>query len=459
MATPPRSLRICIIHFLFYVADEGDDDSNDSATDSSSAGTADPSTTETSSPDDSDSAPSTSMPSSSTTDILSPTTPAVPPVISNVPGLAANQTLNQQQLDQLKISCSGLQQWYTTLGGPQWLDSTEWANSDTTSCCSWAKVHCNPVGGIIRMYVLDIAIEMSVFRDMSYNNLTGGLPDSIAAGLAIQTLNFNFNKLSGQLPASLGSMPVLASIHLTNNAFNGTIPDSWANLPLLKTLDLSNNQLSGPFPASIANYRSLVLLSLSSNAFTGSLPNNIGIMPSLKSLRVSKNQLTGPIPDSLGNITALVTIHDIVLTFVTSDLTRNKLTGSIPPQLGNLVRLRNLYVALLHTMCRLSRNELNGAVPAELGMCGQLQILTLNYNALSGTFPSIVAPPALAFCHMQPNSFDACPPDDVSMNYSSMAFQCSVNCTSTKHIGSDGTSVSSNVPLLLTVFVAVLIIH
>jgi hypothetical protein len=91
------------------------------------------------------------MPSSLATDSPLPTAPAVPPAISNVPGLAANQTLNQQQLDQLKISCGGLQQWYTTLGGPQWLDASGWTNNDTTSCCSWAKVHCSPVGGVIRM--------------------------------------------------------------------------------------------------------------------------------------------------------------------------------------------------------------------------------------------------------------------------------------------------------------------
>lgn len=106
---------------------------------------------------------------------------------------------------------------------------------------------------------------------------------------------------------------------------------------------------------------------------------------------------------------------------------------------------------------RLSRNALNSAVPIEFGLCGHLRILSLNYNALPGTFSAVVAPPALAFCRMQPNLFDACPADDVLMNYTFMAFQCSVNCMSTKHKKSRGSHVSSHSSFLLAAFTALIV--
>ncbi|KAJ2956346.1 hypothetical protein NQZ79_g7784 [Umbelopsis isabellina] len=398
----------------------------DPATDDS--GVNPPSPTETSSsespidsPADSstDSPQPTSLPPDAGSTPVATVTTKSRPVITGVPGLANNQTLNQQQLDQLKTSCSALQQWYKDLGGPQWLVSTGWNNLDMTTCCSWTKVTCNKVGGIEKIH-------------LSGNQLVGSIPINFQYFPKLVNLDMSNNNLTGMIPDAITRATSIQTIHLANNTFNGTIPDTWANLPLLKTVDLKNNQLSGPLPASLANYRALESLSLSNNAFSGSLPANFGNLPLLKSLNIMSNQLSGQIPDSLGNITTLLSINlkgqgltgsipvslGNLINLIELDLSRNNLTSSIPPQIGNLIHLERL---------RLDRNALSGDLPNELGLCVQLQSLALNYNAFTGTFPSIVAPANLAFCRVVPNQFSAYPPDNVMNDYNSLAFQCALN--------------------------------
>lgn len=80
--------------------------------------------------------------------------------------------------------------------------------------------------------------------------------------------------------------------------------------------------------------------------------------------------LNGSIPTDLAKLSYL---HKL-------DLNSNNLTGGIPLDLGNSASLEIL---------SLSTNELSGAIPASLwNLCGQLQELHLDHNALSGSIPS-----------------------------------------------------------------------
>jgi Leucine-rich repeat (LRR) protein len=81
------------------------------------------------------------------------------------------------------------------------------------------------------------------------------------------------------------------------------------------------------------------------------------------------NGLEGPIPTELGVLLALQVL----------DLETNRLVGDIPSALSSLQRLKELY---------LSENNLKGHVPeAVVGGLGELSVLSLYDNALSGTIP------------------------------------------------------------------------
>ncbi|CAI0458546.1 unnamed protein product [Linum tenue] len=72
-------------------------------------------------------------------------------------------------------------------------------------------------------------------------------------------------------------------LDLSNNQLSGEIPNSLGNLRSLKVLNLSHNSLSGPIPASFGNIKELESLDLSHNNLSGDIP-------------LSDNNLSGRIP-------------------------------------------------------------------------------------------------------------------------------------------------------------------
>uniref|UniRef100_A0A1J3K8E5 Receptor-like protein 12 n=1 Tax=Noccaea caerulescens TaxID=107243 RepID=A0A1J3K8E5_NOCCA len=84
--------------------------------------------------------------------------------------------------------------------------------------------------------------------DMSNNQLTGKVPDSLGFLTNLKTLNLSNNRLSGHIPDSLGDLTELESLDLSNNGFKGRIPQSFSDLKSLTVLVLSNNRLSGRIP-------------------------------------------------------------------------------------------------------------------------------------------------------------------------------------------------------------------
>lgn len=209
---------------------------------------------------------------------------------------------------------------------------------------------------------------------LSGNHFIGELTDNITGSLcsSLVELDLSANNLSGSVPESLGKCFSLESLNISNNNFSGELPiNTLVQLSNLKHISLAFNNFAGSLPDSFSNLTNLEILDLSSNSLTGFVPPSICSNPSnrLKVLYLQGNLLTGPVPDTLSNCSLLVSL----------DLSFNFLNGTIPSSFGSLSKLKDLILWL---------NELQGEIPQELMYCQSLENLILDFNFLSGSIPA-----------------------------------------------------------------------
>ncbi|WCJ23285.1 hypothetical protein M5689_005318 [Euphorbia peplus] len=84
--------------------------------------------------------------------------------------------------------------------------------------------------------------------DLSNNQLSGKIPDTLGYLRNLKLLNFSHNKLSGRIPSTINGLENLESLDLSYNNLSGKIPEAIGKLSQLSTLKLSNNKLEGPIP-------------------------------------------------------------------------------------------------------------------------------------------------------------------------------------------------------------------
>ncbi|KAK3411719.1 hypothetical protein EUGRSUZ_I00469 [Eucalyptus grandis] len=101
-------------------------------------------------------------------------------------------------------------------------------------------------------------------------------------------IQMNYSKIHGYLTL----------IDLSSNNFSGAIPETIGSLKQLKLLNLSNNMLSGPLPPFLANLTNLEALDLSQNQLSGKISQDLTQLTYLEVFDVSYNCLIGPIPKS-----------------------------------------------------------------------------------------------------------------------------------------------------------------
>lgn len=92
-------------------------------------------------------------------------------------------------------------------------------------------------------------IMYMVNLDLSYNSLTGQLPNEIGKLAALKSLNLSWNNLSGIIPGSIGQLHALESLDLSHNELSGEIPTTLSVLTSLSHLNLSYNSLRGKIPS------------------------------------------------------------------------------------------------------------------------------------------------------------------------------------------------------------------
>ncbi len=303
-----------------------------------------------------------------------------------------------------RSECEGLAAFYSATGGASWHVRTDWLATNTP--CSWYGVSCaagrvnglslskNDLTGNATGAAVGLAgLPQLQTLDLSYNDLTGGIPSAVGGLSNLQTLNLNVNPLAGGIPTTLGNLSNLQHLRLNNCDLSGNIPTTLGNLSNLQELDMYNNRLSGSLPSTLGNLSNLQELLLSHNLLSGSIPPALGSLANLRRLDLYDNRLSGSIPSTLGNLSNLQDLNlgvnqltsSIPLTLGNlSNLLRlilndNRLSGSIPSTLGNLSNLQELL---------LSSNQLTGSIPLTLGNLSNLLRLILGINQLTGSIPS-----------------------------------------------------------------------
>ncbi len=226
---------------------------------------------------------------------------------SNAKSCIINGTEVSTQIDQFQ--CDALLNIYAITNGNSWNNNEQWATS--TDPCNWHGVIC----------ANDSVYEL----ELSANNLTGTLPDSIGSLHAMKILRLSSNQLTGTIPASIGSLSNLEVLYINDNELTGTIPPEIGALSNLEVLYLYGNQLNGPIPREIGDLGNLAVLDLSDNAIDGNIPDTVGDMDSLFQLFLNDNFLSGNIPANIGNLPSLEIL----------DLSSNILTGKIPDTFSN----------------------------------------------------------------------------------------------------------------------------
>ncbi|GJM87029.1 hypothetical protein PR202_ga02941 [Eleusine coracana subsp. coracana] len=215
------------------------------------------------------------------------------------------------------------------------------------------------------------------FRDLSNNQLTGGIPFNIGflqVATLYVTLNYltrslQGNKFSGPIPSVIGLMQALAVLDLSFNELSGTIPSILGNLTYTEKLYLQGNSLTGSIPPELGNMSTLHYLELNDNQLTGSIPPDLGKLTELFDLNLANNHLGGPIPENISSCINLISFNSY----------GNKLNGTIPRSFHKLESL---------TYLNLSSNHLSGAIPTEVARMRNLDTLDLSCNKMSGLIPS-----------------------------------------------------------------------
>ncbi|XVE58436.1 hypothetical protein DITRI_Ditri04bG0169500 [Diplodiscus trichospermus] len=241
---------------------------------------------------------------------------------------------------------------------PEWLHSQK----------NFAELDLSAAGisDSIPLWFWDLSPSLR-YLNLSYNQISGILPDLSLKFVGFPGLDLRANLLEGPLPLFPSN---LTSLNLSKNRFSGSI-SSLCRITggALQLLDLSENLLSGTVPNCFQQWPYLQVLNLANNNFSGRIPSSIGSLVSLAMFNLHNNSFSGELPSSLKNCT--------VLEFM--DLSDNRLSGEIPPWIGQSLTSM--------VFLSLQFNEFNGSIPYHLCDLGNIQILDLSRNKLSGSIP------------------------------------------------------------------------
>ncbi|XP_020591892.1 probable LRR receptor-like serine/threonine-protein kinase At4g36180 [Phalaenopsis equestris] len=213
----------------------------------------------------------------------------------------------------------------TWMSHPSSLNIIDMSDVNLTSAMNW--LHEIKVLPSLSILYLSFCNLQTLPTSLPYSNFSSTL----------NTFDLSYNNLSGRLPNWLGQFKCLKIIHLQSNNFNGPISFSSLNsLCVLNDLNLAiNNFIELLEDGSVLKCKeyNMMYMDISYNQLRGSIPEWIGKMRNLRKLDFGNNQLNGSIPQSLGQLINLVYL----------DLHSNHLQGSISDIIfANLSQLYHL---------------------------------------------------------------------------------------------------------------------
>lgn len=281
---------------------------------------------------------------------------------------------------------------------PPWKFPVEITESPVLNSFSCSR--CNLIGEIPDIFESTPSLQI---LKLSYNNLTGTLPPSLAkSGIQELVLNNQLLGLSGGIDV-IGKMEQLTLVWLHVNRFTGPIPDL-SMCHFLSDVVLRDNLLTGVIPNSMTSLSKLSTVSLQNNKFQGPMPSFLrGVQVNLG----NSNSFCFPVPGTCSRqVNILLEVakdlgYPMVLAdswkgndpcnddwnFVACDvngdvsvinLSNNNWIGTISPAIANLTGVKEL---ILHD------NKLTGKIPDSLTTLPHLQLLDISNNNVSGKIP------------------------------------------------------------------------
>lgn len=258
--------------------------------------------------------------------------------------------------------------------------------------------------------------------NLSYNQLSGGLPNNIGNFGLLETLDLSWNNFSGEIPAAFSSLGSLQVLKLNQNGFQSSIPSGFLNFKSLVSMDLSWNRLNGPLPGGFfASFPKLKTLNLAGNEIEGSDSDFLN-MKSMTSLNMSRNQFQGSVLGIFqnplevidlswnkfdGHISQAMNSSSVFFnwsTLVHLDLSENQLRGEIFSNFSQFWNLKHLnlannrfskqefpHISMLSGIqyLNLSRTNLTGTIPLEVSQLSSLNVLDLSQNHLVGKIQNL----------------------------------------------------------------------
>ncbi|VAH21363.1 unnamed protein product [Triticum turgidum subsp. durum] len=275
-------------------------------------------------------------------------------------------------------------------------------------------LHYNKLAG-------DVAIDGAIGAaglieiDLSYNKLTGVIPERLGTLTKLIKLCLSGNGFSGEIPASLAQLPSLVFLWLFENKLTGALPaELGMHSPSLRDIQVDDNDLSGPIPAGVCQNRGLWIISAARNRLNGSIPASLAKCPALISLQLQDNKLSGEVPAALWTETKLMTLllqnnggltgalpETLFWNMTRLYIMNNKFRGSLPSSAAKLQKFNagnNSFsgeipaglaagMPLLQEFI-LSSNQLSGAIPAGIASLGGLTQMNFSNNQLTGEIPA-----------------------------------------------------------------------
>jgi len=159
--------------------------------------------------------------------------------------------------------------------------------------------------------------------NLSQNKISGSVPTF--ASPSFTSLDLSSNKISGSLCNDFGKHHErMTDIDLTDNQITGVIPDSISFMTMLDEISISKNKFSGTIPVSLGYLRSLRYVYLDHNFLVGQIPSTIVRFSSpIAELWLQENLLSGTIPAVIADMTELFNFY----------VDGNKFTGTVPDEL------------------------------------------------------------------------------------------------------------------------------